>query len=220
MERIFAIGDIHGCSKTFDKLLTEKIKITKEDDIYCIGDYIDRGPDSKGVLDRIMQLRREGYKIHTLRGNHEQMMLEASSDKRSMNLWLDNGGKSTMKSFGIKSLQELPPEYLTFLNETEFYLQKHHFIFVHAGLNFKKSDLFEDKQAMLWERDFFPQQPELGDRLMIHGHTPIPLTFVLKQRGNCINIDGGCVYSSRPQFGNLVALDCNKREFLIEENCE
>ena len=220
MERIFAIGDIHGCSRTFEKLLTQKIQLTKEDQVYCIGDYIDRGNDSKGVIDLIIKLRNEGFQIFTLRGNHEQMMMDAMTDKKSLSLWLDNGGKNTMKSFGIKSLDELPPEYMAFLNETELCLQKDHFIFVHAGLNFRNKDIFADKEAMLWERDFFPQQPVLEDRLLFHGHTPIPLTFILKQKGNCINIDGGCVYTNRPHFGNLVAIDCNKREFFIEENCE
>ncbi len=220
MERIFAIGDIHGCSRTFEKLLTEKIQLSKEDEIYCIGDYIDRGNDSKGVIDLILKLRNEGFHIHTLRGNHEQMMLEAITDKKSLSLWLDNGGKSTLSSFGIKTLEDLPAEYLAFLNETEFYLQKDNFIFAHAGLNFRNENLFEDKEAMLWERDFFPQQPALEDRLLIHGHTPIPLTFILKQKGNCINIDGGCVYTNRPHLGHLVAINCRQREFLIEENCE
>lgn len=220
MERIFAIGDIHGCSKTFEKLLNEKIQINKEDQIFCVGDYIDRGDDSKGVIDIILRFRNEGYHIYTLRGNHEQMMLDAANDKKAMNLWLGNGGKNTLKSFGIKSPDDLLPEYRSFINETEFYLQKYNYIFVHAGLNFRKQNIFEDKQAMLWERDFFPQQPALEDRIMIHGHTPIPLTFILKQKGNCINIDGGCVYTNRPHFGNLVAIDCNKREFFIEPNCE
>ena len=81
MERIFAIGDIHGCSKTFKKLLLDKIKINKSDTIYCVGDYIDRGEDSKGVIDFILDLRAEGYTIHTLRGNHEQMLLDSIADK-------------------------------------------------------------------------------------------------------------------------------------------
>ncbi len=93
MERIFAIGDIHGCRKTFEKLLKDKIQLTKEDEIYCIGDYIDRGDDSKGVIDLIINLRTDGYKIKILRGNHEQMMLEAATDKKALSLWLDNGGK-------------------------------------------------------------------------------------------------------------------------------
>lgn len=220
MERIFAIGDLHGCSRTFEKLLMEKIRLQKDDKLYCIGDYIDRGPDSKGVIDLILKLRSAGYHIYTLRGNHEQMMMDAADDKKALKNWLDNGGKSTLKSFGIKSLNDLPGEYLSFLNETEYYLQEDNYIFAHAGLNFKNINLFEDKEAMLWERGFFPQQPALEDRLLIHGHTPIPLTFILKQKGNCINIDGGCVYRGRPNFGNLVALNLKTREFLIEENCE
>lgn len=220
MDRILAIGDIHGCSKTFEKLITDKIQLQKNDKVYCIGDYIDRGEDSKGVIDLILKLRGEDYQIHTLRGNHEQMMLNAVNDKKALELWLTNGGKSTMKSFGIKSLNELPEAYFLFLNETEFYLQKDNYIFAHAGLNFKNENLFEDKEAMLWERDFLPQQPALEDRLLIHGHTPIPLAFILKQKGNCINIDGGCVYRNQPHLGHLVAIDLKKREFLIEENCE
>lgn len=220
MERIFAIGDIHGCRKTFEKLLIEKIEIKKEDSIYCIGDYIDRGEDSKGVIDLILELRDKGYPIFTLRGNHEQMMLDARTDKRALSLWLDNGGKKTMKSFGIKSLDNLPAGYFSFLNETEFYLQKGNYIFVHAGLNFKNENLFEDKEAMLWERDFYPQQPALQNRLLIHGHTPIPLTFILQQKGNCINIDGGCVYRNRTNFGNLVAINLSDMEYLFEQNCE
>ncbi|MEP6597398.1 MAG: metallophosphoesterase, partial [Ginsengibacter sp.] len=82
MPRIFAIGDIHGCSKTFRKLLIEKINIQKSDEIYCIGDYIDRGEDSKGVIDFISQMRDKNYQIHTLRGNHEEMMLHSAENEQ------------------------------------------------------------------------------------------------------------------------------------------
>jgi serine/threonine protein phosphatase 1 len=220
MERIFAIGDIHGCRKTFEKLLTDKIKIKMEDAVYCIGDYIDRGEDSKGVIDLILELRGEGYNILTLRGNHEQMMLDARNDKKALKLWLSNGGKKTLESFGINSLDNLPGKYFSFLEQTEFYLQKDNYIFAHAGLNFNNEDFFEDKEAMLWERGFHPQQPALGKRILIHGHTPIPLVFILRQAGNCINIDGGCVYRNRSNFGNLVAISLLDKNYFIEENCE
>jgi serine/threonine protein phosphatase 1 len=81
MPRVFIIGDIHGCNKTFRKLVLEKISIRKTDKIYCLGDYIDRGPDSKGVIDFIIQLRKDGFNIHTLRGNHEQLLLESEIDE-------------------------------------------------------------------------------------------------------------------------------------------
>ena len=80
MPEIFAIGDIHGCFKTFKKLLLEEIGIQQSDKIYCIGDYIDRGNDSKGVMDFIINLRIAGYHVYTLRGNHEQMMLEPKTE--------------------------------------------------------------------------------------------------------------------------------------------
>ena len=120
MPRVFAIGDIHGCSKTFKKLLLEKIQIRKSDKIYCIGDYVDRGRDSKGVIDFIIELRKKGYHIHTLRGNHEQMMLDAPISKIKMQHWLKNGGYATLKSFHIESLKEIAPKYLSFLKKKKF----------------------------------------------------------------------------------------------------
>lgn len=220
MERIFAIGDIHGCSRTFEAMLFDKIKIQKSDQIFCIGDYIDRGKDSKGVIDMILGLKSEGFSIFTLRGNHEQMMLDAFTDDEAMDLWLNNGGSATLKSFGIKSLNDLPDRYSSFLMETEFYFKKDKYIFVHAGLNFEKEDLFEDKDAMLWTRYFDPWQPSLGNQLLIHGHTPEPLDYIFNQTGNCIDIDGGCVYTHKKLLGNLVAIDVNERKFITLQNCE
>lgn len=220
MERIFAIGDIHGCSKTFEAMLFDRIQIQKSDQIYCIGDYIDRGKDSKGVIDIILQLRSEGFSIHTLRGNHEQLMLDAFTNEEAMEIWLVNGGPDTLKSFGLKSLNDLPDRYLSFLMETKIFLEKDNYIFAHAGLNFSNEDIFEDKEAMLWIRGFNPKQPALENRLLIHGHTPESLKYILNQKGNCVNIDGGCVYVHKKQFGNLVALDVNERKFIPLKNCE
>ena len=220
MERTFAIGDMHGCIRTFDALLFNKIQIQKTDSIYCVGDYIDRGKSSKEVIDLILKLNAEGYHVYTLRGNHEQMMLDADSYEEAMDLWLKNGGKATMKSFEIDSLSDLPDKYLSFLMRTEFYLKKDNYIFVHAGLNFDIENIFEDKDAMLWARDFAPHQPALGNQLLIHGHTPESLKYILNQKGNCINIDGGCVYTNSACFGNLVAFDVNEKKFISISNCE
>jgi serine/threonine protein phosphatase 1 len=220
MERIFAIGDIHGCSKTFEKMLFEKIIIQKTDQIYCIGDYIDRGKNSKAVIDLILQLREQQYNIFTLRGNHEQMMIDAMFEKEALPYWLENGGTETIRSFGIGSLKDLPKKYVSFFKETRLYLETEKYIFVHAGLNFKRENIFEDKEAMLWERDFSDKQPALKNKLLIHGHTPKSLRFILNQKGNCINIDGGCVYSHLRLFGKLVAIDLNEKKFIWTENCD
>jgi predicted MPP superfamily phosphohydrolase len=220
MERIFAIGDIHGCSKTFEKLLFDKIKIQKTDKLYCIGDYIDRGKNSKAVIDLILQLRSEGYTLFTLRGNHEQMLLDSFIYGEAFDLWMQNGGDQTLQSFSIDSLENLPKKYLSFFNETQFYFETEEYIFVHAGLNFHRKNIFEDKEAMLWIRDFSSYQPALKNKLLIHGHTPISLKYILNQKGNCIDIDAGCVFNYLAPFGNLVAIDLNERRILWEENCE
>lgn len=220
MERIFAIGDIHGCSKTFEKMLFEKINIQKSDQIYCIGDYIDRGKNTKAVIDVILQLREEQYNIFTLRGNHEQMMIDAMFEKDALPFWIENGGAETIRSFGIGSLKDLPKKYVSFFKETRLYFETEKYIFVHAGLNFKRANIFEDKEAMLWKRDFSSQQPALGNKIMIHGHTPKPLKWILNQKGNCINIDGGCVYTHLLPFGKLVAIDLTEKKFIWSENVE
>jgi serine/threonine protein phosphatase 1 len=220
MARIFALGDIHGCSKTFEKMIFEKINIQKTDQIYCIGDYIDRGKNSKAVIDLILKLREDQYNIFTLRGNHEQMLLDAMFEEEALDLWIKNGGAETIKSFGIGSLKDLPKKYASFFRETQLYFDTGKYIFVHAGLNFKRENIFEDKEAMLWERDFSEQQPALKDKLLIHGHTPKALKSILNQKGNCINIDGGCVYSHFPLLGKLVSIDLNENKYLWIENCD
>lgn len=220
MVRAFAIGDIHGCIHTFRKLLFEKIKIEQQDIIYCLGDYIDRGNDSKSVLDLILSLRSENYNIQTLRGNHEQMLLDSLHSPDSMEMWMYNGADATLASFGVNSPNELDPKYLQFFRETKLFIEYKNYILVHAGLNFSLPEILEDKEAMLWARGFSDHQPSLGDRIMLHGHTPIPLKKIQKQNGNCINVDGGCVYTEFNSLGNLVAFDLNEKKYYWEPNCE
>lgn len=218
MERIFAIGDIHGCKQAFQRMLFDGIKITQTDTIYCIGDYVDRGPDSKGVIDMIISLKQKGFHIHALRGNHEQMMMDSERSEMDKKLWLSNGGAATLQSFRAGSYSTIATEYRAFFESTEFYISTGDYVFVHAGLNFQKADIFEDKDAMLWTRDFYPLQKILGNKLLVHGHTPKPLSYILHQDGNCINIDGGCVYSAWWDLGNLVAVSLPGKKFIVIDN--
>jgi len=221
MRRILAVGDIHGCAKTFRKLLLEGLKIRKSDTLYCIGDYIDRGPDSKGVIDFILELRSKGFKIRTLRGNHEQLMLDSIKGEDDEEQWLFNGGEETLESFGVTSFREMKPEYQDFFKKTKFYMVNGPYIFVHAGLNFGPEDIFEDRDAMLWVRRFPVDKQKLGDRIIIHGHTPASIDDILyPERKDVINIDAGCVYKERPGQGYLVAIDLVARKRIATRNCE
>ncbi len=221
MPRIFAIGDIHGCNQTFRTLLLDEIRIKKSDKIYCLGDYIDRGPDSKGVIDFILELRKSGYQIYTLRGNHEELMMMSSESAENFELWDLNGGAATLKSFHAKSYSDIDPVYLDFFEATEYFLLKDKFIFVHAGLDFSIADPFENIESMMWIRDFHIDNKKLGDRIIIHGHSPRPADFIPTQKeSNVINLDGGCVYSWRPGFGYLFALEVQSREFISIKNTD
>src|SRR5215203_1312231 len=153
MARTFAVGDIHGCNRSFQKLLLEKMRIRKSDQVYCLGDYIDRGPDSKGVLDFIVDLKKSGYHLHLIRGNHEQMMLDAMNDEMMWQMWMRNGGDATIKSFGVPMLEDIDTSYFSMMDQMEFYINTTNCIFVHAGLNFRKANYFEDINSMLWMRD-------------------------------------------------------------------
>ncbi len=218
---MFAIGDVHGCARTFRKLITEEINIHKTDHIYCIGDYVDRGPDSKGVIDFILELRHSGYNIITLRGNHEQMMLDANNSRNDLQNWFFNGGQQTLDSLGIDTVEDLAPQYRTFLESTEFYREWEQYILVHAGLNFQIANPLQDKHAMLWIRDFVVDRKWLDQRIIVHGHTPMPEEALLSQELNsAIDIDAGCVYNMRPGMGHLCAFDLLEKEFLCIPNID
>jgi len=220
LKRTFAIGDIHGCSKTFRKLL-EELRVSRQDEIYCVGDYIDRGSGSKSVIDLILELRAHGYTIHTLRGNHEQLLLDSVKGEQHFRNWMMNGGNTTLQSFYASSVNGLDPVYLDFFKNTQYFIETDTCIFVHAGLNFSLPDPFLDTQAMLWIRGFSYDREKLHGKILIHGHTPVPLSFILSQvNSDVINIDAGCVYNYREGFGNLVALDVNERKIISVRNVD
>jgi serine/threonine protein phosphatase 1 len=221
MNRIFFIGDIHGCSKTFRKLVTEEIGIRKTDLLYCVGDYIDRGNDSKGVVDFILELRKNNFKVHSLRGNHEQMLLDSGSGYYSFSLWLMNGGDKTLESFSINSIDELKPVYADFFRGTEYFIETKDFIAVHAGLNFTIDDPLSDKHSMLWIRDFEVDRSYLKDKILIHGHTPRDTGFIKSQRFESpLNVDGGCVYKNNEGMGSLFAFNFYERNFIEVKNID
>jgi serine/threonine protein phosphatase 1 len=219
-KRTIAFGDIHGCAKTLIALL-EKLDVSTDDKLIFLGDYIDRGPNNKGVIICLMALIQNGYDVVTLRGNHEQMFIDSENGFLAFSTFVNNGGDKTLTNFGSDFFNELPKDFQDFFLKTTFYYETDTHIFAHAGLNFGNLDLFEDKEAMLWARGFRAQQPALGTRKLIHGHTPIPFEKLLAQDGNCINIDNGCVFAGEEKgYGNLVAYICETNEYVMVANCE
>jgi serine/threonine protein phosphatase 1 len=218
MPRTFVIGDVHGCSATLEKLLTS-LNIQRGDQLYFLGDYIDRGPGSKEAVDTIIELREKGYAVFILRGNHEQLFIDSDKGHREWTLWEQNGGDTAMQSFGIHSFKDLDPKYKEFfLNTTHYYaLEKH--VLVHAGLNFTISDPFSDQKAMLWIRDYKVVKEKINGRTIVHGHTPLALEAIVNtdpEKGK-LGIDGGCVYKGIKGLGYLIAFELSEGKIHYEE---
>jgi len=216
-ERLFAIGDIHGCFDSLRELVEHKIKIRKSDKLLFLGDYIDRGYKSRQVIDYIMGLQDKSYDIVALIGNHESMLLETLANEGFLPEWIRNGGSTTLRSFGIRSLKQLDKSYIDFFIGLHYYWLIENFLFVHAGFNDYSSDPFEDKYHMIWSRSENYSNPVLTDKIIIHGHTPIPeLTCrqEIQNKNRVINIDTGCVYSDIEGYGRLSAYNPYSGELL------
>jgi len=224
--RKFAISDIHGCCNTFEELL-QQIGLTKDDELYLLGDYIDRGPDSKGLIDYIWQLQEEGYQLHCLRGNHEEMMLASIVDKSWRENWIGyNGGAETIASFGVQSWTDIPHKYLFFLNKLDYYFEVDNYILVHAGLDFGEDDPFGQTHSLIWIRDWYENidYDWLGDRIIVHGHTPqasADTKVMLKNIDDLqvLDIDNGCVFP-HSKLNTLCAFELTERKLFFQKNIE
>ncbi|MEM1318906.1 MAG: metallophosphoesterase family protein [Bacteroidota bacterium] len=223
--RKFAISDIHGCFDTFQALL-QQIELSKEDELYLLGDYIDRGPLSKQVFDHIQDLQTQGYTVKCLRGNHEQLMLDSTLGGQHARVWMVNGGVQTLDSFGVNHINDVPSPYMERMKQLPYFLEVDQYILVHAGLDFKDQPL-ENFRAMLWIRNWYHQVDRawLGDRIVVHGHTPIPraaikLQLAMLGRLPVLNIDNGCYRYQDMQRGQLCAFEMTEQKLYFQPNID
>jgi len=219
--RSFVIGDIHGCAATLRRLVDETLRPAPHDRIYLLGDLIDRGPDSKGVLDFIFELRARGVAVDGVRGNHDEMCLLACSDHYYLNLWEANGGLTTLESFQADGPADIPHLYREFLASLPYYIMLADFIIVHAGLNFEPTCPFEDTSAMLWTRSPIVDRQRIGGRRLICGHTPVSRTQLeASLDSDKIMLDNGCVFVGQSQLGSLAALELESMQLYYQENID
>jgi len=223
----FAISDIHGCLKTF-KALLNKVDYKKTDELYLLGDFIDRGPDSKGVIDFVWELEEAGFYVRCLRGNHDQMMVDARRTMDLQQTWLVNGGDTTAENFNASHIRDIPARYFNFFEQLPYYLEVDSYIMVHAGFEFDMPNPFDEFHAMLWEREWYDRIDYrwLGDRKILHGHTPIIKSTMIKSLYNLettqyLDIDAGCVHKGKePGYGHLACFLLNEKEIIFQENID
>lgn len=226
--RVYAIGDIHGRLDLLDRLL---VMIDEDDSrrgqadtaLIFLGDLVDRGPDSLGVVERLIKLREE-RPVRCLMGNHEEVFLSAvAGDLRALRFLVRIGGRETLISYGISEdeyrgvdydgllalLQEkVPPSHVAFLSAFEHMIEIGDYLFVHAGL--RPGVAVEDQKTsdLCWIREDFLSHRDSFGKMVVHGHS---ITEDIDERPNRIGIDTGAFAS-----GHLTAigLEADQRWFL------
>jgi len=216
--QLIAIGDIHGCSQSLIALW-KKLETYSDSTFIFIGDYIDRGPDSKGVVDFLLNAQEERDCIF-LRGNHEQMLLDSLQSKRDYN-WLLNGGDTTLQSYNADGAEQIPEDHTELYRSTELFYETEEDFFVHAGVPpyqpIKKSiesDEFYD--FFLWGRDHIDSFETPWEKTVVFGHTPRPQPI---QKKKMIGIDTGCVYE-KLGYGKLTAVILPDQKFIQQTSLD
>lgn len=208
--RIYAIGDIHGCLddlKSVHDAIGEDLERNPTENwkMIHVGDYIDRGPESRQVIDYLIHCCTIDDRVVCLLGNHDLMFRRAVlGDKRLTEIWMRNGGETTLESYGL-SLSDfarrrsdgtgfddvIPPAHMDFIDSLEMSVKLGDYFFVHAGIDPDQSLDQQDADSMLWIRDRFIADHREYEAVIVHGHTPSRRTDV---RSNRIGIDTGAVF--------------------------
>lgn len=214
---VYAIGDVHGCPGLLDALLA---RIAPDAEgfgaqrrvLVFVGDYIDRGPDSAGVIERVAAGLPDGFEALHLKGNHEDLMLDflAGADSQALALWLYNGGDATLASYGVEAafpaapgdaaacrdalLAALPAHHRAFLDRLRLSAALGDYFFAHAGVMPGVPLERQEPHDLMWIRHAFLESREDFGRVVVHGHTPVERPEV---RDNRIGIDTGAFVTGR-----------------------
>jgi serine/threonine protein phosphatase 1 len=227
MGRRFAATDIHGCLRTFRYLVENELRLAPADALYLLGDYVNKGPDSAGVLDYIMQLQATGYQVLCLRGNHEHELLATIHGTPNANhMWKAEAERAmTLASFGVAQPADIAARYVAWMEALPLELELPDFVLVHAGYNFAlpPAEMRRDQHSMLYTKHFVFDPSRLAGKHLLRGHVPTPVAEVQAQvaaRAGAIGLDTGGVYRHNPELRHLAALNLDTWELHLVENCE
>lgn len=196
MTRTYAIGDIHGCLTKLTSLVMRCQADTgdRHARFIFLGDYVDRGPDSRGAVNYLMTLQQQRPDdINCLMGNHEDMLLAAVDHPDWEDRWLRNGGTQTLQSYGAANAAAIPKAHLDWLRGLPKRYDDGRRLFVHAGIHPDRPLDQQDEHDLLWIREPFLSSPKDFGRLIVHGHTPLE-NGKPDIRPNRLNLDTAAVY--------------------------
>jgi serine/threonine protein phosphatase 1 len=228
---LYAVGDIHGRADLLDDMLRRIADDARASGpagrptLVFLGDYVDRGPDSRAVVERLIGGLPKDFNTHFLKGNHEAMLLDFLQEPWRLEHWRMNGGEATMRSYGVDTerlmqlrapperwrgtlAEALPESHLEFFKNLELSVSFGDYLFVHAGVKPGVPLAAQQEADLIWIRSPFLDCTEPFGKVVVHGHTPekAPVT-----RSNRIGIDTGACFTNR-----LTALKLKDatREFL------
>jgi serine/threonine protein phosphatase 1 len=225
-EVIYAVGDVHGrldLLRRLEALITADLaqRQAKHSTLVMLGDYIDRGADSRGVIEHLSTRKGLCSEEIFLRGNHEQVLLDFLDDAAVLGSWCHFGGLETLYAYGLKpslpltpeSQEELrlalrralPPPHLSFLQGTRLSFETATHFFAHAGVNPRASLARQTAADLLWIRDDFLASTRRLEKVIVHGHTPRETPEVLAHR---INVDTGAYATGRLSCAVLTGGRC------------
>jgi serine/threonine protein phosphatase 1 len=227
---LYAIGDIHGRLDLLGMLLamieTDAAQSQSErKTLVFLGDYIDRGPDSRGVIEVLLDDLPKDFDAHFLKGNHEALLHNFLEDASCLRHWLVNDAKSTMQSYGVDvhTLERegapaeawrgafaaaLPESHRHFFQTLALMTTFGDYLFVHAGLRPGVPIESQDERDLIWIRGEFLESGADFGKFVVHGHTPVSFPEV---QSNRIDIDTGAVFSGRL---TALRLEGSQRSFL------
>lgn len=218
---IYAVGDIHGYADMLEEMIAKITEhaagLTGPKHLVFLGDYIDRGPNSREVIERLMHLTIKGFKIVCLKGNHEDMLIRFVESREAYS-WLQNGGWETCESYGCDNpsrfYMHLPEEHRRWMKNLPVSHALDKYFFAHAGVNPKRPLTDQTDANMMWIRDEFLHHDKPLERIVVHGHTPSKEPEVKVHR---IGIDTGVGF-----YGRLtgVYLGGDEPEFLHVESTQ
>ena len=195
MGKIFVVGDIHGCLRKLTKLMSLIDIDGEQDTVVFLGDYIDRGPDSHGVVEFILDFKKDKTKVVCLMGNHEDLFLRYMQDSGSRDVFLSNGGFSTLVSYNFPHvIEDIPERHYQFFVSLISYYETADYIFVHAGLKPCVPLWEQEREDLLWIRGEFISSPYDFGKTVVFGHTGFSQPFI---KANKIGIDTGAVYGGK-----------------------
>jgi serine/threonine protein phosphatase 1 len=196
MSLICAIGDIHGSLRKLRELIARCSRYAdgRPMTLVLLGDYIDRGPESAGVIRYVIDLQsRPPERVIALKGNHEGMALGVIDGTTPAEYWTAQGGAATLRSYGAESTRELPGAHVDWLRSLPLSYDDGRRFFVHAGIDPQKPLDTQREQDLLWIREPFLSDGRDHGRLIVHGHTPLE-TDTPDLRSNRLNLDTGAVF--------------------------